>query len=153
MKYRKLVLFFASIVLLVLFFLLPANKYWLNKRIFGYSKEFLSQKDHLSLEYRKAKRFGNHYIYSKQIADSIKEKHREFILIPPTSYFEKNGIKYNPPEPSVFYYFTGLRTVTIKSPYVMKATRLVVVRNEQIVVEKITDIVAIADSINSWKRK
>lgn len=151
-KARKYLLSLAAVAALVLFFLLPPYKTWLEKRIYGYYKDFKKQKNNLSTEYRKAHRFGTHYTFSRQIADLFRSKKDILVLIPPSAYFKQNGLNYEVPEPVVFYYFTGLRTVRVNSYNAAEANRIVTVKNRMLMVDSITDKAILKDSIALWKK-
>ena len=149
---KKLLIAIAAVAAIVGFFLLPPNKVWVQKRIFSYWREFNKQKQNLSLEYRKAHRFGASYTFSKQIADSFRSKKDVLVLVPPSAYFKNHQLNYEVPEPSVFYYFTGLKTVTVNSNNKLDAGWYVHVQNRLLFVDSITDKKTLEDTIASWKK-
>jgi hypothetical protein len=149
-KSKKVVLTIAAAAAMVGFFLLPPNKTWIEKRIFSYWRDFNKQRNNPNIEYRKAQRHGLSYTFSKQIADSFPSKRDVLVLVPPLAYFKANELQYEVPEPGVFYYFTGLRTVTVNSLNALDANWMVTVRNRMIMVDSITDKALLQDSIVSW---
>lgn len=150
---RKLILFIISSALLFLFFLLPANRRWYNTLVV-YWKGFPVQKENLDTETRLRARFGNNYIYTKIIGDSIKRKAGAdaLVLMPPTTYFTKMGVRYHVPVSPVFYYYTGVKTVWANNPHAAEAGWYVRVNNRQIVVEPATDKKALQDSIAAFQK-
>src|SRR5215213_188004 len=121
---RKIILFFISILLVSGFFLLPVNQKWMERRVLIYWKDFQKQKTKLDIEQRKAGRYGTYYIYSRHIADFLEKRggaEKVLVLIPPTAYFKANGVDYRVPEPAVFYYFTGIKTIWADSRDAIKA--------------------------------
>lgn len=150
---RKLILFIASSALLFLFFLLPINKRWYNTLV-HYWKGFPAQKEKMDIETRLRARFGNNYTYTKIIGDSVKRKAgpEALVLMPPTSYFNKIGVRYQVPVSPVFYYYTGVRTVWANNPHAAEANWYVRVNNGQIVIEPATDKKALQDTINAFQK-
>jgi hypothetical protein len=152
---KQLFLFLVSCTLLLLFFLLPRNNTWLSARPLKYAKEFVHQKDHLATEYRKQMRWGNDYRFSKQIAGFFeRQNHKEkaLVLLPPKGYFKNRKVAYNVPEPAVFYYYTGLKTVWINSSNAGEANWLVRAHNGAIIIDAVTDKRILADSIRAFKK-
>ena len=148
-------MFLFSILLLTAFFLLPRNQKWLEDRIFPYWYDFQNQKNNLDIEHRKIKRYGSAYTYSKFIADFFDKKgikKNVLVLIPPTAYFKKNGIDYDVPEPSVFYYYTGLKTVWINSKEAINADWFVSADSGQIIIDSSYDRNSLLDTIKAFKK-
>jgi hypothetical protein len=152
---KKIVLLSISILAVSFFFVLPENREWLTKRVFTYWKDFQNQKAHLGLEVRKVKRYGNDYSYSKQIADSLKLKARSkdaLVLVPPTAYFKAKGIDYHVPEPAVFYYYTGVKTVWINSEQAAAANWFVHADASGVHVDSISNFHNLSDTIKAFKK-
>src|SRR5690349_18863697 len=121
---RKIILTAASLLILLVFYLLPANRSWVDDKIFPYYNEFQSQSSNLDIEARKEMRYRNDYRYSKKIADFFDTKGMKkevLVLIPPTEYFKSKGIQFHVPEPAVVYYYTGLKTVWVNSKEAVNA--------------------------------
>lgn len=150
---RKLLLFFCSLGLLCIFFLFPRNREWAGT-VTGYWKNFGRQWNQPDKETRMRNRFRNNYIYSKNISDTLKKRTIDpdaVILMPPTNYFNKMGMKYHVPEPAVFYYYTGTKTVWANSPGAIHADWYVRVSNGAIILEPVTDRQALRDTITAFK--
>lgn len=143
-----------SLLVLSAFFLLPGNKRWA-ARVIGYGNDIRFQSKNMSPDQRMARRFRLDYTLSKQIADTFQSKKilNPLVLLPPSSGFKKAGLDYIVPEPAVFYYFTGLRTVSIDGPMAMKANWIVVIDGKHIRVEPVKDTLVLKDSISSWLKK
>ena len=107
-----------GVAAIVLFFLLPKNHSWFDNRIVGYWNDFNFQRHETETEVRKIQRWGNSYIFSKQIAEYI-SKHggadNALVLLPPTAYFKERNVEYRVPEPAIFYYYTGVKTTWVNS--------------------------------------
>lgn len=152
---KELLLTAAGIILLTGFFMLPENNQWLQKRYFPYWNALGTQMKHTDPEYRKVQRYGNAYVYSRLIGQFFKNRginDKVLVLLPPTEYFKKYGLDYDVPEPAVFYYYTGVRTIAPNSPDAMKAGWYAAVRNKQIYIDSFSSQQSVIDSINSFKR-
>lgn len=153
---KKLLLAVTAIALLFGFFLLPANRQWA-QRVIDYYNEFPSQQKNLSREYRMSFRFGNSYTLSKSIAGLVAHKAGSkpaLVLVPSTAYFKKSGINYEVPEPAVFYYYTGCKTIAPASVDAIHANWYVRVEGKNIIVDSVADRKALQDTIaafNKWK--
>lgn len=152
---KQLQLLLLSCLLLLVFFALPQNRRWLTDKPFSYWTDFLRQKDRLGPEQRKRNRWGNNYIFSKRIAaffEQKKIKEKVLVLLPPADYFKKHNVSYEVPEPAVFYYYTGLKTVWINSKNALKANWMVRAKSGSILIDSIRDKQAFADSIRALKK-
>jgi hypothetical protein len=155
---KHLILFIAGLLLLTGFFLLPQNRQWADERIISYYRQFQLQKKHLGLETRMKRRFDNAYIFSKNIADELKTKgadHQALVLLPTTGYFTGKNINYPVPEPSVFYYYTGINTTKPHYNNAMNANWYVRADKGKIIVDSIIDKKSLQDTIAAflkWKR-
>jgi hypothetical protein len=152
---NSVVLTFASLLLLLWFFLLPKNSEWFNKRIIGYWNDFQVQKDHPDIEHRKVKRWGSDYTISKQISGFFSKTYNRdsvLVLIPPSAYFKERNINYHVPEPAVFYYYTGLKTAWINSTEARKANWIVAANNGTLRLVPVSDKKVLLDSINAFKK-
>lgn len=72
--------------------------------------------------------------------------------MPPTAYFRKAGIKYEVCEPGIFYYLTGIRTVPVTSSNALKANWYIRVENKKIIVDSVTDMISLRDTISAMKK-
>lgn len=154
MRNKQFVLFLIALIILSLFMLLPSSRQWAGK-VLSYAKDFGWQRHHLDRETRMRKRLGNSYIFTKQIAGQFERKgikEQVLVLLPPTSYFTQRGVKYHVPEPAVFYYYTGLKTVWANSSQAIQAGWYVRVNEGKIIVDSVTDRQQLQDSINVFKK-
>jgi hypothetical protein len=113
--------FLVLIALLVAFVAYKLNETFFDERIHTYWEEYGRQSEDLDLEEkeqdlerRKLERWGGGYYYSKAIAGYFEEKglaKKALVLMPPSDYFTANGMDYYVPEPAIFYYMTGLKTL------------------------------------------
>ena len=132
---------------------MPENRIWAGKLI-TYWKEFGKQRKATDEETRMIKRFGNEYTFSVLIADKMKKSGRRqtLLLMPPTSYFMKAGVNYHVPEPAVFYYFTGIKTVWANSPEALGAEWYVRVDQGKIVLSSASNKMIIQDTIAAFRK-
>jgi hypothetical protein len=152
---KKIILFAAAIALVVGFFLIPPHKKWLSTRLVPYGKDFMRQRTNLDIEHRKKERFGYFYTCCQFMAAPFAkraDKKDILLLMPPTAYFKKAGIDYNTCEPGIFYYLTDIRTVPVTSSNAMKANWYVHVQNKMILVDSVTDINSLRDTIAAMKK-
>ena len=155
MKRQQIILLAAAIGLITGFFFLPMNRTWLNEKLVPYWSDFKKQKKKLEPEERKIARYGASYTYSKHIAAFFKKranKNDALVLLPSTKYFENNGIKYNVPEPAVFYYYTGLKTTWANSKKAPEANWLVRVEKNKIIIDSITNAEVLRDTIAAYQK-
>ncbi len=90
------------------------NESFFEARISAYWEAYGEQKDELDPERRKLERWGGTYYYSKAITGYFEQKgavKTALVLLPPSDYFTANGMDYYVPEPAIFYYMTGLKTL------------------------------------------
>jgi hypothetical protein len=155
MKLRKqIILFLGSILLIVLFFLLPRNHTWMTNRALAYWKDFNFQRKHLDPEYRRTKRYEASYTYCKQIAAYFERKglkQKVLVLLPPSAYFKSKGLNFHVPEPAVFYYYTGLKTVWVNSADASKANWIVSFK-DIIRIDSVENKKMIEDTIAAYKK-
>ena len=143
-----------SCACLFLFFLLPKNREWFNDRVIVYFNDFRTQRYQLNLEQRKVKRWGSSYTVSMEIAGLVLKNgdlKKAIVLIPPTEYFKKRNVDYPVPEPAVFYYYTGLKSVYINSENILEANWLVTANQGHVIVIAIKDKKGLSDSISNIK--
>jgi hypothetical protein len=121
---KKGILLVVAIIILAFVYRVPLYNFWFKNNILNY-KVILEQSKYMGLEERKNIRFGNSYIMYRQMAEILKKQGGPdpIILLPPDDYIQQYGIKdFHIVEPLEFYYFTGLRAVTIESKDVERAT-------------------------------
>jgi hypothetical protein len=120
-----------------------------------YLEEALQQKDNLDTEHRKRQRWGNAYTVSKQIASLLgpeKSNANLLVLVPPQDYFKERKIDYPVPEPAVFYYYTGVKTVWANSKEAINAKRVVRAVNGRLFIDVVTDNYRLADSLQVFRK-
>jgi len=152
---KNITLLAIGIIVLAAFFMLPANRDWMAQRVLHYWKDFTVQKNDLSPEHRKIRRYQNAYTFSKRIAGYFQQNKltdQVLLLVPPASYFSAHGVNYPVPEPAVFYYYTGLKTVWANSPEAINANWIVKAVRGEVIVDKAADKSMLADSIRSYKK-
>lgn len=153
MNTRKLILFIASILAILIFFSLNSNKYWLNERILVFNDELYEHLEHMKIEERRLIRWGNPYSACSSINDYMKKQKIKsaLILLPPPSYAEKFSQNVVMPEPVVSYLFAGLRTTTVDAKDVYNANYCVVSVNGSMSFSKLKDSVEVANMIKEFK--
>lgn len=150
---RQLILLSVSLIVLSAFFLLPENKAWADK-VISYWKEFPKQQKEQGKEARLIKRFGDDYTFSVLIAEKMKKNGQQnaLVLMPPTNYFTKAGLKYHVPEPAVFYYFTGIKTVWANSSQAINADWYIRVNEGKLLLNRGTDKASLKDTIAAFQK-
>ena len=151
---KELALAIISLLLITGFFILPRNQKWAAV-ILSYWQSFPNQSRHLDKNYRMELRFENDYRYSRQIADYFKNKRMQdavLVLMPPTNYFTKMGMHYHVPEPAVFYYYTGLKTIWANSEEAFKAGWYVQVNDGKLSIDSVTDRSKFQQTIHMFRK-
>lgn len=144
-----------SITILAAFFILPNNNDWLNNRILTYVNELNTQPYHLDLEERRRQRYKASYTRSKEIAHFFEKKtikNSVLVLLPSSAYFKENGIIYPVPEPVVFYYFTGLKTIRPNSKDALKANWYIRAEKGKFIFDHVTNQTNLADTIKAFNQ-
>lgn len=126
--------FLLSIAAFVAIFLVLNLGYyheWFQTRPVKYWTDFLKEKEDTSGELAiRSQRYGFSYTMSLKVLDVIRKKKvaHPVILFEPNSYYRESLHIYpniRVPEPSVFYYYTGLEGVWTNSPNVNRSNYLV----------------------------
>jgi hypothetical protein len=132
-----------SILVIVLFFNIPFYNNWLNTNLLNPGMNPMEQSKHLGLDERRVARFGYSYMVYTDMANAFKSAKIDspIVLLPPDGYLKKERITdISIVEPSIFYYFTGYKSVWYNSPDVEKANcALVPGPNRKMMLKKITD--------------
>lgn len=120
---KQIAISFITVLFIVLFFRMPPYNKWVNDKVLSLNGRIYEELDSLSLEDRKAIRWEGAYTSTKALGEYIDSMHfkQPLLLIPPQKYFDDNHIPIIMPEPIVFYYFCGLKTVLPTSKYLYKA--------------------------------
>ena len=151
---KTTLLFLISLASLTLYFLIPKNREWLNKKSIAYWNDFRKNRKNTDLERRKTIRWDKDYVFSKQIANQLAAQNQKdaLVLLPPSQYFIDRKINFHVPEPAVFYYYTGVKTAWINSQKATQANWMVIARDKQLELLHVTDPQMLADSIRSFKK-
>jgi len=154
-RWRAFIAALCSIVLIVLFFLAPANGEWLRARIIGSLQDIKTEHTKMGLEERMQYRFDSDYVYSKQIARLFEQKgikDKALVLVPPTTYFTVKKMRYHVPEPVVFYYYTGLKIVWGNNLNAADANWYIYVQNGHFVMDSVVNRQSLQDTIAAYKK-
>lgn len=140
MNIKSLILTVAGLFALGIIYNVHIYNKWLNAKIFTISN-IPEQMEHLELEHRRSTRYAYSYIIYKDIANKMSTTKDVTILLPPQKYLTaQNVTNLLIVEPATLYYYTGLNSVTIKSPKVATANYAIVVpQNGQVSLLKIKD--------------
>jgi len=153
--FKAFILLVASIISLLIFFGLEPNKLWLDQRIMPYWEDYQEQKLNLDPEERKLARYQTDYIFAKNVTGFFEKRgiaDKALVLVPSSDYFNAHGLQIHVPEPAVFYYFTGLRTIWANSPEANKANWYITAQNGGLVFDSVTNKQALQDTIASFKK-
>lgn len=131
MLFKKIILFFVAVVGLAIFFKTETYSRWIDTFILNPNTPIEDQFAITTLEERKAYRYQNLYTLTKYIQhtlDTTKIRNAQtVVLLPPNDYLKSKGIEVlSMPEPTVFYYHTGLKAVWTTSTDVDKANWVIV---------------------------
>jgi hypothetical protein len=152
--FKGFILLVTAVISLLIFFGLEPNKRWLNERIMAYWEDYKEQKLNLDLEERKEMRYDG-YRFAKNITGFFEKRgsaDKVLVLVPPTDYFRANGLDIHVPEPAVFYYFTGLKTIWANSPEASKANWFITVKNNGLLFDSVTNKQALLDTIAAFNK-
>jgi len=146
--------FAISVLVLVFYFNLKEPSRWLGKIESYYEFRNQSIEKNPSLEEKKIMRYGTSYQIAQQVKKMIEDQKLvdPVILLEPASYLQQhNYLKEVLPEPIVFYYLSGVKVAWTSSPYAQKATHLLVIRNNQISLQPISDKQHLANILKTYK--
>ena len=153
--FKEFILLVISIIALVIFFGLEPNKLWFNERIMSYWEDYKEQKLNLDLEERKLARYQTDYLFARNVTGFFEKRgnaNKVLVLLPPTDYFKANGLEIHVPEPAVFYYFTGLKTIWANSPEAAKANWVISSNNGRLFFDSVTNKQALLDTIAAFNK-
>jgi hypothetical protein len=153
--FKAFILLIAVVFGLLMFFGLEPNKRWFNERIMSYWEDFKEQKLNLDLEERKLMRYQTDYLIAKNVTGFFEKRGvagKVLVLMPPTDYLKANNLDVHVPEPAVFYYFTGLKTIWANSPEASKATWFVSAKNGVLVFDSVTNKQILLDTIAAYNK-
>lgn len=124
------------------------------KKLDGFVNDFYQTKDHTDTDFR-LQMYGETYRVSQMIKENLKEMHivNPVLLFQPTGYFQEQHITMAPPEPAVFYNYTGLRSVYMNNPDAQRvATHFIRISNKGMEVVTITTPKRFAEIVAPYKR-
>lgn len=153
--FKAFILLVAAVISLLIFFGIEPNKLWLNQRILPYWDDFKEQKLNLDLEERKLARYQTDYLFAKNVTGFFEKRgnaNKVLLLLPPSDYFNANGLQIHVPEPAVFYYFTGLKTIWANSPEATKANWVITAKNGGLAFDSVINKQALQDTIAAFKK-
>lgn len=130
---------------------LPGNVKWLQEKVIPYYSSLPYEVKHMGKEERLSKRFKNAYDLTREVARQAQFDTSKLILMPAASYFASRGISYAVPEPAVFYYYSGVRTVWTNSPEAIKAHYIAIADHKTVrLITANPD--QVRDSLKAWKK-
>lgn len=136
----KILLTVIAIFLFIIFKNFGVNKFWFEKTG-SYWDAFLEQKDAgASEEDIRRERWGGPYIVSKMIQEYfVKNNIKDpVVLVEPSAYLmDQKIISFKLPEPIVFYYYTGIKTVWTNSKNVKDANYVAYLTRQGLLIEPI----------------
>jgi hypothetical protein len=153
--FKAFILLVASIISLLIFFGLEPNKMWLDQRIMPYWEAYQEQKLDLDLEERKLARYQSDYEFAKNVTGFFEKRgtvNKTLVLIPASDYFKAHGLQIHVVEPTIFYYFTGLKTIWPNSPEASKANWYITARDGSLEFDSVTNQQALRDTIASFNK-
>ncbi|WP_205511215.1 hypothetical protein [Longitalea arenae] len=153
--FKGFILLVTSIMALLIFFGLTPNKFWFDQRIMPYWEDFKEQKLNLDLEERKLARYQTDYLFAKNVAGFFEKRgsaDKVLVLVPPTDYFNAHGLNIHVPEPAVFYYFSGLKTIWANSPEASKANWYITAKGGGLMFDTVTNKQALLDTIAAFNK-
>jgi hypothetical protein len=153
--FKAFILLVVAIVSLLIFFGLEPNKMWLDQRIMPYWEDYKEQKLNLDLEERKLARYQTDYLFAKNVTAFFEKRgtvNKTLVLLPSSDYFNAHGLQIHVPEPAVFYYFTGLKTIWANSPEANKANWYITAKDGGLVFDSVTNQQALLDTIASFNK-
>ena len=153
--FKAFILLVAAVISLLIFFGIEPNKLWLNQRILPYWEDFKEQKLNLDLEERKLARYQTDYLFAKNVTGFFEKRgnaNKVLLLLPPSDYFVANGLQIHVPEPAVFYYMTGLKTIWANSPEAAKANWVLTAKNGGLGFDSVINKQVLQDTIAAFKK-
>jgi len=153
--FKAFILLVAAVISLLIFFGLEPNKLWLDQRILAYWEDYKEQKLNLDLEERKLARYQTDYLFAKNVTGFFEKRgnaNKVLLLVPPSEYFVANGLQIHVPEPAVFYYMTGLKTIWANSPEAPKANWVLTAKNGGLGFDSVVNKQVLQDTIAAFKK-
>lgn len=153
--FKAFILLVAAVISMLIFFGIEPNKLWFTQRIIPYWEEYKEQKLNLDLEERKLARYQTDYLFAKNVTGFFEKRgnaNKVLLLLPPSDYFVANGLQIHVPEPAVFYYMTGLKTIWANSPEASKANWVITAKNGGLGFDSVINKQVLQDTIAAFKK-
>ena len=153
--FKAFILLVAAVISMLIFFGIEPNKLWFTERIMPYWEEYKEQKLNLDLEERKLARYQTDYLFAKNVTGFFEKRgnaNKVLLLLPPSDYFVANGLQIHVPEPAVFYYMTGLKTIWANSPEAGKANWFITAKNGGLGFDSVINKQVLQDTIAAFKK-
>ncbi len=152
MFYKKLNLILWPVLVVVLYFTIPFYNNWLFTKVLN--NNFFYETSNMELEARNIQRFGYSYTVYKDIENMLGKKENVTLLLPSNDYVKTKKIPdFIIPEPAVFYYFTGIKSVWPNSPDAKSANWVFLVAGPRNMAVKQIALVHNQDSLLADYRK
>ena len=157
MTFKKISLFLAAVLSIVLVFSIPFYNNWAKTKFDDEINRVIEQTGHMTVEERMQTRFGSTYalqIAIKKMLNGVNGQNA-VVLLPPRGFLKMMKVD-DPgviiPEPAVFYYFTGYKAVTINSREVNRADWVLLVENRKMAMRHFNDAQTRDSMITLFKR-
>jgi len=136
MTFKKIILFVASCLIILIFFHTEFYGNWFETKIYrAWDSEieretFDYQRTHLNPEQRKIDKLQETYTFSEQVAAYLKQMKAKnpLVLLPPQEYINEKGGNMIIPEPIVFYYHCGVKGAWYTSANVNQTNWAIIVQ-------------------------
>lgn len=136
MTFKKIILFVASCLIILIFFHTEFYGNWFETKIYrAWESEaeletFDYQRTHMDPEQRKIDKLSSTYTFSKQVAEYLKKNNAKnpLVLLPPQEYMKERQINMLIPEPIVFYYHCGVKGAWYTSANVNQANWAIIAK-------------------------
>lgn len=128
--YKKVLLLALSACSIFIMVQIPFYKDWLQHKILPKYELIDYELDNMEPEQRRALRYGTTYAFCVYVREQVlKSKFpKDVVLLPSKGFVSKHKLDLSIPEPVVFYYYSGIRTVWPNSKDALSARWIVEVR-------------------------
>lgn len=152
---KQALLTLLSALIIFLFFRIKIYNEWITT-IINDEKKISIALNQLDPEMRKTEWWGTSYIISKNILNYFRQnkfdEKNALILMPPNEYVITNKVDFAVPEPSKFYYYTGLKTVWANSPLAEKANYVVAIEDRELIIIPVPDKNALNTYLSEFRK-
>ena len=143
MLIKRIILPAIAAFVILLFFKTDFYSAWYQQKITESRERYDNEAENTDVEFRKQYRYANQYAIAKEIVRLVQQAKdtNAIVLLPPNAYVKENSPQVAQymriPEPVVFYYYTGLKSVWTNSPEVNKANWALLIQNNNVQIIKI----------------